>query len=540
MTAFEILQALRGQRAALVDLRSAAGTLGMELARGVIDASGLLEEIAWVDVSDEDQTYLMALQDLVTAFVAERHAISHEHETAAVVSDALMWRILHALLDGPLTATQVARTLMSDTSTIHRRLKSLEDHDLVVLAERESKKDKPYALTPRALVALAGRDNPAESAKSAERADLAWCVQRPVQHLNMAPHERTLYWALLHWAGELLARSEWSMSDGVDARDLRRMLVALGQPRASDGRFAPGEDHPTRRLLDILWRYRDLDRKIEDDLEFEREFAAAAPIAGHPGSLAWAIAAIRVAHGARMVAERNVACRGHARQLERALRGACRERLAQLTVPLAVFWRDLVDSETHRDDVDHALAAAELGVDSTNPVAPALALCREHLRVVARSNRAWVAIDGHLKAMFAEIRSRLEYAPLEKDTQTFEWIRMNRPTIQPLVEQYIASHDDLVTAVTDYLGTVQLELEGNRVATIRGDLNLVHYQTLCTEILVLKSMRETPKPEPRVEIVPGPLREAGRPEVSRLQIGQLEAPASQYAQAAVARAAVMN
>ena len=523
MDTLQLLKALHRQRASRSDLRVAASTLGLELARGVVrELKPVLDELGWVDVAAADAPYLLALRDVVSALVAERAALAQEQAAARQVQPR-WWAVLESLQRHrtPRTATELARELRRSVSSVHRWLVRLQALDLVtddletVPGQVASAKERPFALTAQALAALDARSSgPDGDEPWGEREQLHEIVVRPIERLQMEPLDRTLYWALLHWAAELLADDDWSAAEARVARDLRRFLVALGQADAYEVPFAPCRERGSSgELLEVLWSYRTLRGQLDQTLEEERRFAAAKPPAGAPEQLAWAVAAIRVAHSARLVAtddDSDDALRTEATELEARLRREAAAALDTMNVPLAIFWRDLIEvPQAHAVDIDARLRAADLGSEPGSVAFRNLAMCREHLRIAARSNLAWQTVEPHLRAMWEHVTATHAHVQWTRPPEAAAWMASNHAAVEESIIAFVAACPDLIASARHWISTVDLDAAAQRVGTVAGDRNLFRYRAACESVIALGTGAPAPRarwvatPHPVTVSVPG-------------------------------------
>lgn len=501
MKTIEILQAFGGERVTRADLRTIATTLGVDLAHGATTEMGpVLEELAWLEVDERDAPYALALVDMSTACLGEQGAVAARHAASRSVVKPSWWRVLDALRahGEPRTATQLAPEIRTSVSSVHRWLLRLAELGMIEEVAGTSNRDRPFGLTSLGLTALDGRvtGEPREAAQ--ERADLIWCARRPIQHLSMEPLDRTLYWALLYAVDELLADDAWSPDEVRQARDLRRFLVALGQPAAAEDPFGGAGDDggTTRARMQAFWWYRDVRGQLDLSLDGERRFLAAMPPADGIGwPLAWSIAAIRVASNVGTLVDKlgSDAEREEAHELQAQLNREARRHLAGLHVPLAEFWRDIAEQSRNRADVEARVAAAQLGVEESAVVFRNLALCREHLRIVVRDNRAWEPIEHGMGELWQQLRRSLPHVHWERTEEAFTWLQANPEIVRAHILRSLADTPELGAAARDWIATVQLENAARQVPTVAGDQNIFRKHEACTKLLAYSAAGDVPK-----------------------------------------------
>lgn len=490
MKTVDMLRARRGQPVSRADLRTVATTLGIELAHGAAAEVGpVLEELAWIEVEERDAPYALALEDVSTALVGEQAVVAARVAASRAVVKPSWWRVLDALRASaePRTATQLAPELQTSVSSVHRWMGRLTELGMIEEIAGTSNRDRPFGLTPLGLSALEGRPTSEERGAAHERADLVWCARRPVQHLGMEPLDRTLYWALLYVVDELLARDAWSPDEVQQARDLRRFLVALGQPAAADDPFRDSvdEDGSTRTRLEAFWWYRDIRGQLDLGLDGERRFLAAMPPAEGIGwPLAWSIAANRVAHNVGLLVDklRSDRERQEARDLQSRLRREARRLLGGLHVPLAEFWRDHAEAGHFRDDVLGRITAAPLGVEDTAVVYPNLELCRAHLRICTRDNQAWEPMEREMRKLYRDLSVSVPHVRWGSP-DALTWLQANPETVHRHLLQFLAGAPTFVTAAREWISTVQLEDAVRQVPTIDGDGNIFHKHHACKKLV---------------------------------------------------------
>ncbi len=509
MKTLELLRSL-GDRAGHLDhLRLVAGTLATDVARGMtgVEVEAVAHELAWIEPTADARSYLQALRDWTLAWEREREVVRRDQAMAAAIQKPGWREVLEHLRAEPKTATQLAELITSCTMpTIHRWLNKLEELGLV--ASEEVGNTRPCWVTPRGLFALADVARPADGGAAAvllARDGLLRAAARPIQHLGLRPVDRTLFWALLYWAVDLLERRTWTVDELTAASDLRTFLTDLSQPWADDSLARDVTANRSRELLAVLWSYRTLTPLVDRDLSFERRFAGARPAADHPGRLAWAIAAIRVAHSA---AERSAAP-----DLVAELGAGAREVLVELDVPLARFWRNHLGAAPTADELPAALADAPIGVaDEHVSIVRNLECCRAHLGIVATSNHRWTAVERGLEAVGAAAEKAFAYVPWDDVREGARWVEDNRERAATFLRAAVTSDGALGAAASRWLAEVQPAR--HEVPTLASDPNLAWYAQVCQALLRLA--------QPATEAAGGGRAEATPDQLALRQVEQLE------------------
>jgi DNA-binding transcriptional ArsR family regulator len=484
----DLLRSLGDRAGHLDNLRLVSTTLATDVARGVSgdEMAAMTRELAWIDPVADARGYLQALRDWTLAWEREREVVRRDQALAAAIQKPGWREVMEHLRDQPRTATQLAETITSSSMpTIHRWLGRLEELGLV--ASEEVGNTRPCWLTPRGLFALEDVARPQDAGAAAiqlGREALLHAASRPVQHLGLRPIDRTLSWSLSYWVVELIEHPTWTAADAAVAADLTRFLTELSQPwsdaaRAGGaaGSAAGSARDASRELLSALWTYRGLSSLVDRDLSFERRFAALRPAADHPGRLAWAIAAIRVAH--------SVGERSHDPALVDELRDGARAVLTGLDVPLALFWRNDLGAAPADHELVAALTSVPLGIgDEHVAIVRNLECCRVHLGFVADTNQQWTSVMHELAELGQSTAHAFPYVRWDDAEESAHWIEDNRDRATAWLRESITP--DLVDAARRWLDRVSRA----PVPTAQRDRNLTWDSHVCRAVLRLGSAGE--------------------------------------------------